>query len=168
MNIFGFFRRKGRNPAENTRSKIEFGFRGEGITYSLPNRSADVWFTWMDGARIYTATIAKWRHGSPLTRHEKEMVFNEVLRFVVQKAERPIIVINEDDPSKELWEQLCSANQPVIKNIEYTSREKQTQLERSMYLGFIKAGKKVVLDGTEIANEQALDEAMQKRAKSQP
>ena len=121
-----------------------------------------LWFTWIDGARIYTNTIDKWEGGSILTIDEKERVFNEVLQFVVQKAEIPIIVIDRDDPSKGLWEELCSANQPLIKSIEYTSREVQYQSQRKMYLDFIKAGKKVVIDGVEISNVKDLNAIMKR------
>ncbi len=165
MSVFDFFRSKKKNSIESSEASIEFGFRAEGITYRLSNNSTELWFTWVNGARIYTETINKWKNDSLLTRNEKERVFNEVVKFVEQKAEKPIIVISADDPSKDLWEQLCSANQLLIKDIEYTSSEKQYQQERNMYLGIIKAGKKLVLDETEISNEKEIDEAMQKRRK---
>jgi hypothetical protein len=146
----------------SSESNIQFEFRGEGITYSLPDKYMHLWFTWIDGARIYTKTINKWEGGLLLTRDEKKKVFNEVLRFVEQKAEKPIIVIDKDDPSRGLWEELCSASQPLIKSIEYTSREVQYQSQRKMYLDFIKAGKKVVIDGVEISNVKDLNAIMKR------
>jgi hypothetical protein len=166
INMFDFFRRKKKSSTESSESKIQFEFRDEGITYRLPDKHMHLWSTWTNGARLYTETIAKWEDGSVLTRDEKKRVFNEVVLFVGQKDEKPIIVINSDDPSKALWEDLCLSNQLFIKNIEYTSREEQSQFERNMYLGFIKAGKKVILDGIELSNEKDLDEFMQKRGRN--
>ena len=148
------------------KAKIKYGFRGEGISYRLPNKSLDLWFTWMNGARIYTETIAKWDEGSILTADEKKRVFIEVVRFVGKRDEKPIIVINANDPSRALWEELCSTYEVLINNIEYTSREEQFQFEREMYLEFIKAGKKVNIDGIEISNEKDLDDFLQKRRKN--
>jgi hypothetical protein len=164
--MFDFFRRKKKTSGESSESKIQFEFRGEGITYQLPDKHMHLWSTWTNGARLYTETIAKWEDGSVLTQEEKKRVFDEVVRFIGQKDEKPIIVINSDDPSKDLWQELCSSNQPFIKNIEYTSKQGQQQSERNMYLQFIKAGKKVILDGIEISNETDLDEFLQKRGKN--
>ena len=103
-------------------SKIDYGYRGEGITYRLSNKSLDLSFTWINGPRIYTETIAKWEDGSVLTADEKKRVFIEILRFVGKKREKPIIVINIDDPSQALWEEQCSTNGDLINKIEYTSK----------------------------------------------
>ncbi len=62
--MFDLFRRKKKNPSEGSESKIQFEFRGEGITYRLPDKYMHLWFTWTNGARIYTDTIAKWEDGS--------------------------------------------------------------------------------------------------------
>jgi hypothetical protein len=148
------------------KSKIEFGFRGEDITYRLSNKSMDLSFTWIKGARIYTETIAKWEDGSTLTEDEKRRVFIEVVRFVGKEMENPIIVINTDDPSRALWEELCSINEDLINKIEYTSKEEQFQFERKMYLEFINAGKIVNIDGIDISNEKELDDFLQKRRKN--
>jgi hypothetical protein len=126
----------------------------------------DLSFTWINGARIYTETIAKWDDGSILTTDEKKRIFIEVIRFVGKKGEKPIIVININDPSRSLWEELCSNNEDLINNIEYTSKEEQYQFERKMYLEFINAGKIVKIDGIEISNEKDLDDFLQKRRKN--
>lgn len=166
MSIFNFFQGKKNSSTDNT-PRIEFGFRGEGIIYQLPNKSMELWSTWVNGMRVYTETISKWKDGSFLTTEEKKQVFTDVIRFVEKKAEKPIIVVSADDPSKRLWEELCGENQPFIKNIEYTSREEQHQVEYKMYLDFIRAGKKVTVDGFEISNENDLDKFIEKRRKNQ-
>jgi hypothetical protein len=148
------------------KSEINYGFRGEDITYRLSNRSINIGFTWINGARVYTETIAKWEGGSILTPEEKKRVFIEVVRFVGEKREKPIIVININDLSRSLWEELCLINEALINNIEYTSKEEQYQFERKMYLEFINAGKKVNIDGIDISNEKDLDDLLQKRRKN--
>jgi hypothetical protein len=145
---------------------IKYGFRGEDITYRLSNKSLELSFTWINGARIYTETIAKWEDGSTLTADEKKRVFIEVIRFVGKEGEKPIIVININDPSRDLWEELCLINGVLINNIEYTSKEEQYQFERKMYLEFINAGKKVNIDGVDISTEKELDDFLQTRRKN--
>jgi len=138
----------------------------EGIIYRLLDKSLEIWFTWVEGSRIYTETIAKWDDNSVLTNEEKKKVFTDVLDYVAKKREKPIIVINSDDPSKELWEQLCSENQSLIRDLEYTSNEKQYQNQREMYLDILKAGKGLVIHGTEIRNEKELDTVLDKLRES--
>jgi hypothetical protein len=161
----GFIRGRRKNSTE-PEAKIQYGFRGEGISYLLPEKSIDLWFTWTNGARIYTESIAEWDDGSVLTADEKTRVFIEVVRFVGKRDEKPNIVINADDPSRTLWEELCSTHKVLINNIEYTSGEEQYLFEREMYLEFISAGKKVNIDGIEISNEEDLDDFLQKRGKN--
>ena len=129
------------------KSKIEYGFRGEDITYRSLNKSIQVGFSWVNGARLYSETIDKWEDGSNLTAEEKKRVFNEIVRFVGKNREKPIIVINIDDPSQALWEDVCSINEILINKVEYTSKEEQYQFERDMYLELIIAGKIVNIDG---------------------
>ena len=163
--VDNFHRKK--NSSSEPKSKIEYGYRREDITYQLPNKAMELSFSWIDGARIYTETIAKWKDGSIPSQDVKMKVFNEVVRFVGKRGELPIIVINADDPNKSLWEELCSTNQALIKNIEYTSKAEQYQFERKMYLEFINAGKIVNIDGIDISNEKDLDDFLQKRRKNQ-
>jgi uncharacterized protein YeaC (DUF1315 family) len=165
MGIFDIFRSKPRSAEERDKPRIEFGFRGEDITYRLPGKELYVGFTYINGPRFYSESIEKWKDGSPLTEEEKEKVFSDVVRFLKRKRNKPIVVINTDDPSKKLWEHLCSTNQTIIKEVEYTSDEEQLQFERNMYLGFLKAGKGLVINEAEIKNEQDLDNALRARRK---
>ena len=160
MSVFDIFRSKGDGP------RMKFGFRGENIFYSLSDKEIELEYTWINGPRVYTESIDRWRDSSPMTEDEKRKVFSDVVHFVKRKAKKAIIVINSDDPSKELWEQLCSLNQSVIHDIEYTSDEDQYQFDRSMWLGFIMAGKSINFDGVEVRSEEELDEVMRKRRRS--
>ncbi|HEX8709435.1 MAG TPA: hypothetical protein VF723_14415 [Pyrinomonadaceae bacterium] len=165
MSIFDIFRRKTDDKSESGGPKIEFGLRGEDITYRLPDKEMYIQFTWINWPRVYTESMDKWKDGSMLTKEEKKKVFGDVVNFIRRKRKMPIVVINSDDPSKDVWEHLCSLNQPVVKGIEYTSDEEDYRSERSMWLECIKAGKGVVLDGVEVRSEKELDEAMQRLRK---
>ena len=108
MSIFDVFRRKADGP------RMKFGFRGENIVYSLPDKEIELEYTWINGPRVYTESIDKWRDGSAMTEDEKRKVFRDAVHFVKRKDKQAIIVINSDDPSKELWEELSSLNQSQV------------------------------------------------------
>lgn len=162
MSIFDFFRNKNRSASDSNKPKIEFGFRGEDSTYHLRGKEAYIYFTWCNGDRIYPDSIDKWNDGSALTDEEKERVFKDVLHFIKRKKGKPIVVINTDDPCKNIWEHICSINQAIIDNAEYTSDEKNYQFQRNSELAYINHGGKLTIAGIEIKSEQDLDEAMEK------
>ena len=162
MSILDIFRRNRQNKSAQNKPEIKFGFGGEDIIYSLPNKETCISYTWMTGARLYAESINKWKDGSILTEVEKQTVFNDVLRFLRKAGKKPIIIINTDDISKDLWVRLCSINQSAIKGIEYTSDEEKTQFERQMCLDILKSGGNLMIGGAKIKNEQELDEALRK------
>lgn len=92
-----------------------------------------------------------------LTVQEKEAVFGDVVEFVGRSRTKPIVVINSDDPSRSLWESLCATHRAAVQGIEYTSHEQQLQFDRDMYLGIMRAGKSLVIEGKTIRTEQELD-----------
>jgi len=167
MNIFNIFRRKSDDESEHDDIKIEFGFKGEGLIYRQARRKIYVEFTWVNGSRIYPDEIKKWEDGSKLTQSEKEKVFIDLLNFVGEKRGKPIVVINKDDASKPLWEDLCSSNKSLIEKIEYTSDEEHFQFNRKLGLDALKSGGKIkqIIDGVEIKNEQDLDRALAREIK---
>jgi hypothetical protein len=141
---------------------MKFDSKGEWITYAQHDKEIEVESTWMNGARFYPESIDRWKGGPPLTDGERERVFIDVVNFVKRKNERPIVVINTDDPLKELWERLCSLNQPVIKRVEYTSDEEQYQSERETWLNVMRAGKGLSFNGVEVRNGEELDGELRK------
>lgn len=165
MGIFDVFRRKTKAGSQASKPRMKFDSQGEWITYTLHDKEIGVETTWMKGVTLYTESLGKWKGGSPLTDEEREKVFTDVVNFLKRKRERPIVVINMDDPLKDSWEQLCALNQPAIKRVEYTSDEEEYQFERSLWLRSIEAGKGLILNGIEITTEEELDQAMQKGRK---
>ena len=100
---------------------IAFGFRGEDITYRDHGRALSAGFAWVNGARLYPDSISRWSDGTTLTDAEKSSVFHDVLQFVAQSHGRSIVVINVDDPSRTLWEEISSADAAWVSAIERTS-----------------------------------------------
>jgi hypothetical protein len=170
MSIFGIFRRKTKEQSESPESKIEFEFRGEGITYSLRDKYLHLGIAWVKEStlytpRLYTETMNKWEDGSILKQAEKKRVFSEVVHFIAQKHEKPIIVINSNDTSRDFWENLCSVNLSLIAGLEYPSLEEYRHFNRKFYLDFIESGKRVIINRTEIRNKKELDQFMQNSRK---
>ena len=149
------------NPA-----KIEYGHRGEDIFYSLQDgRSILLGFTWANGARIYPHSIKKWGGiKDDITPEEKIRILKDVIAFVNQGGEKPVVNINSNDSDKELWENVCKSESPLIKCIEYTSSEKQAEFERGMFLSVLKAGKGLSIGGRTINNEKELDDYLKGKA----
>jgi len=170
MKLFDIFRRKSADKSddvsENNGVIIKFGFQEEGLTYQQAGKEIYVWFTWVNGNKIYPDEIKKWKDGTRLTDHEQEHVFLHLLDFVGRKKGKPIVVINLDDASKSLWEDLCSKNKSLIENIEYTSDEEDVQWNRERILKDLnsdsfKEGKlKTGIAGIQVNNEQDIERAL--------
>lgn len=159
MCLLDVFRRRPCATPEPRWPKIEFGFRGEGVNYGLPDKGAYVGVTLRDGARLYSEEIAKWDDGRGMTEEEKQHVFVDILSFLDAGREKPIVVINKDDPSKDLWEALCVEHAQLVGRVEYTSDEELLEFERKMYLRLVELGG-LTIDGVKITSEQQLDQAL--------
>jgi hypothetical protein len=164
MNIF---RRKTKDQSESVEAQIIFESLGEGIVYSLPDKHMNLQIAWVKEPMLYTPrlcteTMNKWGDGSNLKTAEKERVFSEVVRFIGKKNEKPIIVISLEDSSKDLWGKLCSGNLSLITGVEYTAVGKHLHFNQKLCLELIEAGKRVIINRTEIRNEKEIDEYLQK------
>jgi hypothetical protein len=142
---------------------ISFGFRGENIEYQREGRSLTVDFTWMRGPRVHPDCIAKWSDGTVLSDDEKIVVLRDILSFVTNEDKPPVVVINSDDPSARLWEQVCSSNPSLVASIEYTSDEAEAARERDTYLSALRSGREFSVDGVDIRDERQLDSVLQRR-----
>jgi hypothetical protein len=167
MNILDIFRRKTMNQSESTESRIEFESYGEGIIYSLPDKSMNFSIGWVKEPtlytpRLYTEMINKWEDGTILNNAEKKRVFSEVVRFIGKKNEKPIIVISLADSSRGFWEKLCSEDLSLITGVEYTFIGKHRHFNQKLCLDLIAAGKRMIISGNEIRNEKELDEYLQR------
>jgi hypothetical protein len=167
MSILDIFRQKTMNQSENAESRIDFESYGEGIIYSLPDRSMNFNIGWVKEQtlytpRLYTETMNKWKDGTSLNNDERKRVFSEVVIFIGKKNEKPIVVISLDDSSRVFWEKLCSENLSLITGVEYTFTGKHRNFNQKLGLDLIAAGKRVIISGTEIRNEKEFNEYLQR------
>jgi hypothetical protein len=157
MSLFHIFFRKTKKTEECNDPKMEIGSRGEDVIYFLNDNKICIGFTPLNKPRINSESIDKWEKGFGLTENEKEKVFIDVIQFIKKEYKKPIVIINIDDPSRNLWENLCKKYQKFIKDIEFTSDEEQMQFERNMFLDVLQSGKELAINETDIKNVQELD-----------
>ena len=150
-------------PNAGSTSGITFGFRGEDVIYQEQDRAIRIAFTWGRGPRLYPESIAKWSDGIALTTQEKRRVFTEVLRFIVRDEPVLTVVVNVDDPSRQLWEEASHAAREGSVAVEYTSDQEEHARERAMFLSTLQAGKGLSIDGLEIRDERTLDRVLDAR-----
>ena len=152
MSFLDFFR-----STEQKAPRIARGFRGEQILYERGRKKIEIDFTLGNGDRLYTETIDHWWGGDRLSDDEKESVFFDVLDFLSGPLRRTIVVINTDDPSRSLWEELSRKNSKMVKEVEYDSFEKQREFRRRMYVDTLKHQKVLIIKNTEITSVEELD-----------
>ncbi|MDI1242085.1 MAG: hypothetical protein PSX80_09215 [bacterium] len=156
MSFLGFFSLRNKEP------RIARGFRGEQIHYKKGGKEIEIDFTWCNGDRLYTETIDHWTGGNRLSDDEKEIVFFDVLNFLSRPLRRTIVVINTDDPSRSLWEELSKLKAKLVREIEYDSFEKQREFRRQMYLDTMQHQNVLVVNNTEITSVEELDRFLAK------
>ena len=145
------------------RPKISYGSgRAEWITYELAGKKVDIDFTWLEGNRIYTETIHRWSTNELISEDEKKKILTDVLQFTKGWFRKSIVVINTDDLSRPLWEQVCGEVPNLIKEIEYTSDEQNRQYNRQMYLEMLNSKGGLVIDDVPIRTERELDAMLAK------
>lgn len=134
--------------------RLQLDFRGEGISYSMPDKKLYVAWTHIEGQRIYTDSIDKWDNGVQLTTIEKTSVFGEIILYMrMQTREKLIIVINTDF-DKNFWEIECGKVKSDIKSIELTSDKEKDDLLYNMLLETIP---KLTIEGVKITNKEEFD-----------
>jgi hypothetical protein len=147
----------------DTFPRISIGFRLEGIHYETENNSLYIESTRIDGRRLYTDFIDKWKDETTITSLEKEEIFGQVVRFINKKGRtKPIIVINVDY-DKEFWEDLCNKHKDQIKEIEYDSNEKKENFQYNMLLDSVRNNGTLIFDDKTIRTEAELIEYWKNR-----
>jgi len=139
---------------------IEFGFRGENINYKDCKKEVEITFTWMNGPRLDTDSIEKWRDGSEISDKDKKDIFSNSLQFISARFPKVIIEINTDDKSAKLWQESCARMSSLIESIEYSSDEERYQIMKQHYLETMKKTK-IIINGRPIEDEQQLDVALE-------
>lgn len=121
--------------------------RGESLDYR--DGEGQLWLQ-CGSTRVYCADTAK----LPFSRRERILV--NLCDYFEADQNPLIVVVEEDDPErKELESLVCRLSAGGQKlRIEYQSAEKREQFERDWELRWLRAGKKLKIEGTEIATEE--------------
>lgn len=136
---------------------LEFGFRGEDITYRAASGEAEISFTYMRGPRIYTDSMKGWKDGRPFTAAERREILGHTVAFVRKQREVPTIVVNVDDPLAAEWFAICEEMQRAIAGVERISDQYYRDTQKKMMMGFLKAGKGVTANGMHLRTEEDVD-----------
>jgi hypothetical protein len=120
---------------------IQLRARGEEISYTLDGRTVSMDITWSGPVRIDPEGIKQWEGSKENIPAElKGRILQEILGFVVKSA-KPIVMLESDDPDRDLWEEICKVS-PILR-IEYTSEQEIMEDERSMYLEVIQGAQRL-------------------------
>jgi inner membrane protein len=136
---------------------LEFGFRGEDITYRSAGGEADISFTYIRGPRIYTDSMKGWKDGRPFTAAERREILGHTVAFVKKQRELPTIVVNVDDPLAAEWFAICEEMQGSIAGVERISDQDYRDTQKKMMMGFLKSGKGVTANGMHLRTEEDVD-----------
>jgi hypothetical protein len=146
------------NPgSEPSEPHLEFGFRGEDITYRCGGRVAEISFTYMKGPRIYTDSMDRWKDGTPFTAADRREVLGRAVALVRKQRESPTIVINVDDPAASDWKAICQELRRDIAGIEMTSDAEGVAFHKKMLMDILAAGKGVTVNGERLRTEADID-----------
>lgn len=149
--------RKTAQVADPTEPTVEFGFRGEDITYRLAGRTAGVSFTYGHGPRIYSDSIREWSDRSPLSAVERRDVLERSIALVRRSRQKPVVVINADDPLAAEWRAICDEHRADIAGVEMTSDAETRAFHKKMFMDILAAGKGVMADGVPLRTEEDVD-----------
>ena len=136
---------------------LEFGFRGEDITYHDGDKLVEISFTYMKGPRIYTDSIERWNDGAALTDDERREVLGRAVAFVRRHRERPVVVVNTDDPFAARWMSICEELRGEIDSVKTDSDAEHRAYLKKMLMTSLAAGKGVIVDGTRLSTEEEID-----------
>lgn len=133
---------------------MQYDIRGEEVAYSLPDKKLRVWWTHIDGQRIYTDSIDKWIGGTKLTLAEKTSVFADIVGYLRRQTKEKLIIVINTDHDKSFWESECEKFPTDIKAIEHKSDKNKDDLVYNMLLTEIP---NLTVDGLKITSKEELD-----------
>ena len=154
LNILGFGQKK--------YPRLQLSVPGEGVSYSMPDKTLYVAWTHIDGQRIYTDSIDKWEKGATLTAIEKSTAFMDIVAYMRKQTREKLIIVINSDFDRTFWENECEKLKNEIKSIEYTSDKEKDDFLYNMYLETIP---NLTIDGIKISNKADLDNYWQTRKK---
>ncbi len=130
---------------------IQIQGRGEEMVYADGDIELQLERTYCNGHRLFCDNTSG-ANGPALPLSKRREVILNLCEFFNTKDAPTIFVLDERDRDRQqlemLFAELASQNQKV--SVEYDSAEKRKKVLDDMYVGILKAGKKLSIKGVEI------------------
>lgn len=137
--------------------RIKIIGRGEEVLYSDNDLELSLERTYCNGHRLYCNNTAGEYGGPSLPFNKRLEIIENLCEYFDTKTERSIFVLDEADKDKEelirLFSDLLSKGHKIT--VEYDSAKKREQAQDEMYIGTLKAGKKLSINGKDIESVEA-------------
>ena len=130
---------------------IQIQGRGEEMVYADGDIQLQLERTYCNGHRLFCDNTSG-ANGPALPFNTRRKVILNLCEYFNTKDDPTIFVLDERDKDREALEMLFAelASQGHKVTVEYDSAEKRNQVMDDMYLGILKAGKKLSINGVEI------------------
>jgi hypothetical protein len=132
--------------------EIEIMGRGEEMLYRDGDIELLLERTYCDGHRLFCDSTSGVRGGLVLPFGKRRQIIENLCDFFDTKNKPSIFVVDEADKDRHALEQLFKdlVSQGNKLSVEYDSAAKQEKARDDMYIGVLKAGKKISINGVEI------------------
>ena len=133
--------------------KIEIIGRGEEMLYTDSDIELLLTRTYCDGHRLFCESTTGVHNGLVLPFNKRRQIIENLCEFFDTKNKPSIFVIDEADKDLQALERLFKdlISQGNKLSLEYDSAGKREKAKDDMYIGILKAGKKLSIHGVEIS-----------------
>lgn len=134
--------------------EIEIMGRGEEMLYRDGDIELLLERTYCDGHRLFCDSTSGVRGGPVLPFIQRRRIIENLCDFFDTKNKPTIFVLDEADKDRQALEQLFKdlASLGNKLSVEYDSAAKREKARDDMYIGVLKAGKKISIHGVEISS----------------
>jgi hypothetical protein len=134
--------------------EIEIMGRGEEMVYRDGDIELLLERTYCDGHRLFCDSTSGVRSGLVLPFGKRRQIIENLCDFFDTKNKPSIFVVDEADKDRHALEQLFKdlVSQGNKLSVEYDSAAKREKARDDMYIGVLKAGKKISINGVEISS----------------
>lgn len=136
---------------------IGFADRGEEIRYAEDDLVLTIPRTWCAGNRIFCDGIRSAPGAARLAADRREAVIRNLCKYFDTRTRELIFVLDEQDPDRvrlAAFLQALAAGGDRVR-VEYDSDALQEERRDRMYLGILRAGKALEINGTAIPDADA-------------
>jgi len=132
--------------------KIEIIGRGEEMVYTDGDIELLLVRTYCDGHRLFCDSTTGVHSGLVLSFDKRRQIIENLCDYFDTKNKPSIFVLDEADKDLQMLERLFKdlISQGNKLSVEYDSAAKREKANDDMYIGILKAGKKLSIQGVEI------------------